>query len=358
MKLRNWVLVVVGLFVTVALLNAATAKEPDSVIKERFAALKVGKAQTYKNLTMYPLLGASYGPRYITLDEALSSKKAEVLEKGSGEVPKLVFSNKSADRILLMDGEELIGAKQNRILNTSILIGPRKVAEIPVSCVEAGRWTSVSPTFKSGGTQLFSSARQSNNENVTINLNRNAKAGAVSNQSKVWDDVAEKRAKLHVTGSSSAMHDAYVQKSGSVESYARAFKAVEGQVGCVFAINGRIVGADIFSSQSALKKLMPKIAKSYSLDAISVQGSPAKGSTDSAERFLLWGKNAGMKSMPTVGEGRDVRLLSSTVSGAALVAEGAAIHISLFARPPKADTVKPSNVTPLQRPSQRSRNTN
>jgi len=355
MKPRNWTLVVVVGFVCCALLNAAFAKQPESVTTERFGALKVGKAQTHANLTMYPLFGASCGPDYITLDEALSSKKAEVLEKGSGEVPKLVFRNLSGDRILLMDGEELIGAKQNRILNTSILIGPRMVAEIPVSCVEQGRWTSVSPAFKSGGTQLFASARQSNNENVTASLKRDASAGAVSNQSQVWDDVAEVRAKLKVTGSSSAMHDAYVQKSESVESYVRGFKVIEGQVGCIFAINGRIVGADIFSSQSALRKLMPKIVKSYSLDAISEQDRPAVGSTDSPERFLLWAKNATMKSMPSVGEGRDVRLLSSTVSGAALVAQDAAIHISLFARAPKPVPVKPP-VTPLQRPSQRLRN--
>ena len=355
MKLRNWMLVVVVLLVCCAVVSAAFAKQPGSVVKDRFDGLKVGKAQTYKNLTMYPLIGASYGPSYITLDEALSSKKAEVLEKGSGEVPKLVFANHSADRILLMDGEELVGAKQNRILNTSILIGPRMVAEIPVSCVEEGRWTSGATTFHSGGTQLFASARQSNNENVTHNYDRAPSAGAVSNQSQIWDQVAAKRAKLKVTGPSSAMHDAYVQKSGSVESYVGAFEPVDGQVGCIFAINERIVGADVFSSQSALRKLMPKIVKSYALDAISEQGSQVKGSTGSPERFLLWGKNAAMNSMPSVGEGRDVRLLSSTVSGAALVAQDAAIHISLFARPPKVvPVVKP--VTPLQRPSQRLRN--
>lgn len=354
MKLRNLVLVVVVVCVTLGI--AAFAKQPANVVTERFGGLKIGKAQEYKNLTMYPVLAASYGPHYITLDEALSSDKAEVLEKGSGEVPKLVFSNKSADRILLMDGEELIGARQNRILNTSMLIGPRKMVEIPVSCVEQGRWTSVTPKFKSGGTQLFSRARQANNESVTANMKRAPSAGAMSNQSQIWDQVAAKRSKLNVTGSSEAMHDVYVQKSASVESYVRAFKAVDGQVGCIFAINGRIVGADIFSSQAALKKLLPKITKSYSLDAISEQGSPTKGSTDSAERFLLWGKNASMKSMPTVGEGRDVRLISSTVSGAALVAQDAAIHISLFARPPKVvPVVKP--VTPLQRPSRRMRNT-
>jgi hypothetical protein len=358
MNLRKWTLVVVGLFVLIMLLTTAFAKQPDSVVKERFAAIEVGKAQTCKNLTMYPLIGASYGPGYITLDEALSSNKAEVLEKGSGEVPTLVFSNKSADRILLMDGEELVGARQNRILNTSILIGPRKMVEIPVSCVEQGRWVAETPKFRSGGTQLFSRARQSNNEAVTVNMERQPSAGAVSNQSQIWSQVAAKRSRLNIAGSSEAMHDAYVQKSASVESYVRAFKAVDGQVGCIFAINGRIVGADIFSSQTALRKLLPKITKSYSLDAISEQGSPAKGSTASAEQFLLWGKNASMKSMPSVGEGRDIRLLSSTVSGAALVAQDAAVHISLFARPPKVAPVKPDSMTPLQRPSRRYRNSN
>jgi hypothetical protein len=47
-------------------------------------------------------------------------KITEVSEGGS--VPNLRVINKTPHHVLLFDGEELKGAKQNRILNTTILI--------------------------------------------------------------------------------------------------------------------------------------------------------------------------------------------------------------------------------------------
>ena len=41
-------------------------------------------------------------------------------------MPELAFENASAEKILLVDGDELIGAKQNRVVNISILVGGGK----------------------------------------------------------------------------------------------------------------------------------------------------------------------------------------------------------------------------------------
>ena len=63
----------------------------------------------------------------------------------SGSVPNLLVENKGDIRILFIEGEELVGAKQNRVLNTSVLIAAKSRVKIPVSCVEAGRWASPTP---------------------------------------------------------------------------------------------------------------------------------------------------------------------------------------------------------------------
>jgi hypothetical protein len=41
---------------------------------------------------------------------------------------------------LLLDGEQLVGAKQNRIPNMIVLVAAQTEVTIPVSCVEQGRW--------------------------------------------------------------------------------------------------------------------------------------------------------------------------------------------------------------------------
>ena len=40
-------------------------------------------------------------------------------------MPELVVENPLAERVLLYDGEELLGAKQNRILDVSVLVAAK-----------------------------------------------------------------------------------------------------------------------------------------------------------------------------------------------------------------------------------------
>ena len=63
-------------------------------------------------------------------------------------MPELMVENKGDMRVLFIEGEELVGAKQNRILNTSILVPAKSKTKIPVSCVERGRWRYHSPMFR------------------------------------------------------------------------------------------------------------------------------------------------------------------------------------------------------------------
>ena len=111
----------------------------------------IGRKQTYKNLAVYPMLSTySLGLDYLLLDEALSQGVIEVVEVGNeGSVPELKVINKSPRMILILDVEELVGSKQNRIVNTTIFIQKNGTVIIPVSCVEQGRWSYESPRFAS-----------------------------------------------------------------------------------------------------------------------------------------------------------------------------------------------------------------
>jgi len=64
-----------------------------------------------------------------------AARITEVTESGS--VPFLQVANGADRPLLLLDGEELIGAKQNRILNTTVLVAGHTEVTIPVSCVES-----------------------------------------------------------------------------------------------------------------------------------------------------------------------------------------------------------------------------
>ncbi len=135
-------------------------------ISTAISGVTVGLDVSFQNLTMFPLLGepeaeaadsaGSGSPSdarasaadYLMLDEALGSGWARVTEiSESGSVPELRFVNNGAQPVFILDGEELVGAKQNRVVNLSLLVPAKSTLTIPVSCVEAGRWHARSRAF-------------------------------------------------------------------------------------------------------------------------------------------------------------------------------------------------------------------
>ena len=109
----------------------------------------LGTPQHFRHLTVFPLLHpAPREPFYLTLDETLARRCAQVTEVSKGgRVPELRLVNHGDLPILLLDGEELVGAKQNRVLNLTILAPAHSEVVIPVSCVEQGRWYDLSEVF-------------------------------------------------------------------------------------------------------------------------------------------------------------------------------------------------------------------
>jgi hypothetical protein len=118
-------------------------------IKDFLEIVKLAKAQSHQNLVLFPLLAPESGePDYFTLEEALGQEAVIITEVSEGgQVPELKLVNHSESKVLILDGEELKGAKQNRIVNATFLIGPKSEVVIPVSCVEHGRWCYKSRRF-------------------------------------------------------------------------------------------------------------------------------------------------------------------------------------------------------------------
>ena len=110
------------------------------IIKGYLEQAKIGRKQSYKNLAIFPLLSTySLDLEYLLPDEALTEELIEVVEVDkSGSVPELKVINRSPQMILILDGEELVGAKQNRIINTTISVQGNSTTVIPVSCERHG----------------------------------------------------------------------------------------------------------------------------------------------------------------------------------------------------------------------------
>src|SRR5438552_627787 len=103
--------------------------------------IAVGETQFSGRLTLFPICSnACPAPMYLCGPEAEALGVLEVREvSGDPRVPELMIENRGEEPLLLIEGETIVGASQNRTLNVSVLCAPG-VTTIPVSCVEAGRW--------------------------------------------------------------------------------------------------------------------------------------------------------------------------------------------------------------------------
>jgi hypothetical protein len=229
-----------------------------------------------------------------------------------------------------VDGEELIRAKQNRILNLTILALAHQKLNIPVSCVERGRWSYKSAAFASASRAQFAAARANKLASVSFSLRQSGRAH--SDQNEVWEDIDRMAADLKVDSATSAMSDIYQSYSDNLDECVQKFPAVKGQVGAAFAINGEIIGFDLFDRASTLTKLLPKLVSSYAIQALS-RGTAevVEAPREEGVRELLDAvSNSQGRSFTATGEGEDVRIEEAGLSAAALVAKGRLIHLCGF----------------------------
>ena len=169
-----------------------------TAINKALQAVTLGEVQSFENLQITPQLASTPGTAdYLTLAEAQEQGLAVVTEVSeSGSVPTLLLENTAEKAVFLLDGEELVGAKQNRILNLTLLVPAKTKLEIPVSCVEQGRWSHRTEAFESSERAFFSKGRARKAERVSESLR--ASGYRNSDQGEVWGDIGDKMASMDV----------------------------------------------------------------------------------------------------------------------------------------------------------------
>ncbi len=243
------------------------------------------------------------GLAYSTLDEALAAKCLEVAEiDESGSVPEIKVINKGDSMVLLIAGEHLIGAKQDRVLNASIMVDKGSETRIPVSCVESGRWRYRSRGFASGGSSSHSYLRRKMSRDAYDAYRCEGRPS--SKQGEIWEEVDRKLMCMGTRSASSALGQVYEDYENRLKDVVRKVRVPEDCCGVVFAFGGSVAGIDLFDRPETLQKLLPKLVKGYAIDAIEEAGEQADGEQQPAEPPSLLRKAAGLlrKSSPSQGD--------------------------------------------------------
>ena len=303
----------------------------DPIIKEYLQSYDFGEFQNFKNMGVIPLLiSLNHTPEYLTLREALEKGVLLVQEVSQGgSVPELKVENNADIPVLLLDGEELAGAKQNRVLNTTILVKEKSEIIIPVSCTEQGRWSYVSRDFHDSGTVMTPTLRKMKAHDVSSSLESSREFR--SDQAAVWDGIQKIAAEARVESHTGAMKDIYTAKMQDLDEYLKVFRYVHDQKGIFVFIGGRVVGLDFISRESAFEKLQPKLIKSYAMEAIlESREERRKPEKKQAEDFLKEAAECEEKKYDSVGKGTDYRFTGKNVVGSALIVDDKVIHMAFF----------------------------
>lgn len=322
--------VVVGMTLGVREPNGSETTSEDAIAKT-LSAVTIGQPVIHENLAMFPLLGKDRSTlRYVTLNEALGKGAVEIGEvDSSGTVSELRLVNRGEVPVLLVDGEELVGAKQNRILTVSMLAPSETTVTIPAACVEAGRWASVSRHFRSEDRVQFASGRAKVAADVSLSLREIGAPRA--NQSAVWNDIAAKADKLEVYSRTGAMADVFEENEPALDEFVENLVGPDNQVGAVFVLDGTVAGIELYEKAETFAKMRPKLICSYALDAISSENeTPIEPARESVEKFIEVVQAAKQEVFPSVGLGEYLRINHPNTAGGALVVGDALVHLAAF----------------------------
>jgi hypothetical protein len=240
--------------------------------------------------------------KYLTLAEAAKLGVIEILEvPGQEQVNALTVVNRSNMPILLFAGELLLGGKQDRIVAEDSEVPPRSKSNVPVYCVEHGRWQGV-PKFEYGKTLVPNAVRKAAQAPVASAPiggggggfgGAYGGAGRMANQSQVWNSVAASNAKVAASPSTGTVRgtlfDANVQASANrlVSEMNTRFHPDAHTVGVICVIDGKIESADVFGNAEMFAASREELFRSYAVDA-HLSGGAKRATADmrACENFL------------------------------------------------------------------------
>lgn len=240
-------------------------------------------------------------------------------------MPDLKAANLGNLSLVFLDGEQLVGAKQNRILNMTVLVAAQTEVTIPVSCVEPGRWRY--RARHSAPSDFSLNAGLHAKKSAWISRSLRAGRGHTADQLEVWEALAQKVEAHDVQSPTGAMHDFYARYEPEIAKAREGLAPVPGQVSAVAYVAGRWAGLDLLAGPRFFSRAWPRICAGYTADTL--HRTPAARHAPAPSRLLKMLAVCPVEPAPAVGLGA-VGLAGEKLTGACLVAEERVAHLMVL----------------------------
>jgi len=292
------------------------------MLKESLVGLEPQDPVVLGNLFLVPIRGRDSSVELDPLWEAIEEGKAEVRELGTAE--RVLVENPSLRDLFILEGEELLGARQDRIAPSSAVVSAGESLMVSVVCSEEGRWHGEGSSFHTGFI-----AHPRLRSIMTLSMKKENHV----NQKEVWKEVKRKLTSLKVDSVTGSLHHSFSQRDGILEEIYGGWSPPEEIQGIMAFTPKGFLCADLLATHTLFSKEWPGLLKGYALDALE-------------ERWRGGGKGLSEKTMkegweglseaslgPCLGKrgkGREHLVNGEDYLGRALFMDGELLHLSFY----------------------------
>ena len=276
-------------------------------------------------------------PDIISLHKAFELGHVIVKELPSERVNSVELENTSSKYVFILDGDILKGAKQNRVVNTSVLVAPKSKIILPVSCVEEGRWRFNSDEFRPSDEVAHKSIRYSKLKTISESRVQN-NVSFSADQGSVWRNVSMCSAKLDIDSPTESHSDSFEYFKDEFEGLAKKFSPDSNANGLFVFVKGELSGCEIFNSKELFVDYFGKIIKSAAMDGKMKNKQTTEKSEKPVDTKVViqkamneFGKSIEKATVSKgLGVGQETRLNSEDKSYYSLVHENEIIHQTII----------------------------
>ena len=251
-----------------------------------------------------------------------SELQIDELDNASMQI--LHATNPTDKPVLLVEGEHFLGGKQNRALNATVLVDSFTAIELPVSCLEQGRWGR-RQEWRRGTAFVPTRIRTAQRAGLARSLQHGSRSG---DQGGVWSEIDHMLSMEGVESHTAAAADLerkYIAETGRAEpvEMLAGRGPLPGQCGVVVARGDRIAAMDLFGAPHLLAAHWGQIVRSYYVESAP---SVSRPSTDLVLRLVRRFGRKPAREMPGVGLGVERRVAFNGMTGQMLSLNNALVH--------------------------------
>lgn len=278
--------------------------------------LSLAERQNYENMTVVPILSDTNTPfDILDLKEGLKMGLVKIEECDNSNIEQVKLKNNSISPLILLDGEEIAGSLQNRIISQTMIIAPKSEIKIPVNCSEKGR-----NTYKSEFHYSNYMANSNTRRKKVYNKNK-------LRQNVVWSSIDDLEKDKNTCSKTNALRDSYEKNKYDIDSYLKHFKMENNQIGVICIVENK-VGIEIFNNHSLYEKYDEMLLRSYIIDSFS--SKKINISDKELENILASINEDSFIKKEAVGLGKYYKISNSYGNGHILIYENNMVHTSFF----------------------------